>query len=405
MIAVTPYQFIFKSIEPVIDMSNYPAKVFSRVVIKDDIFSMFPYMEVHLQDEGAIIVDGIISAEGYEFVTQLGSNDKDFSGWVETKWIWRNNQTVNIQIKDNVGGLIGMAFQHKYKALDSPKQRGWEDTLSNITKSVIREDYGFIDVKKMYIADTAGRAIRRQAGQSNEFFLHSLCKKAYSRVYEYSPYLCFFNAKEEFFFCPIEYLFKRGKKVSNTPYKVATSLDASHDKFSFQKIEDISTLGLSKNKPNFKINISKFSDDYISETTDIENHVLNGEINSKLLINKTYKNSFSQTDTFDYGIYTKAEDEDYRGKRNSLYLNNLLNFRIQGIVPFNAEIASGRIMPLAVGSYSIKKGEKSKELSGDWLILKNKIFYDTDGVPYNVVTLGKKAVAIDSTYMLKSGVI
>jgi hypothetical protein len=60
---------------------------------------------------------------------------------------------------------------------------------------------------------------------------------------------------------------------------------------------------------------------------------------------------------------------------------------------------------LEVESILPDKGGYSREYSGEWIIIKNKLFYDFDGTPYNVITVGKNYVIPDATYALKDQVI
>jgi hypothetical protein len=401
---LTPYQFVFKSNEPAIDFSSMSQKQFSRVLYEEDIFDIYPYLEVHTNDQAGVLVDTIISAEGLEFTSKFGSNVSGYEGWVENEWVWRDNWTEDIEIKDGLGGMIGMGFVHKYHALDDQTIRAWEDTISNIVKDILRKDYNFTDTSKMYIADTTGTRKWYQNGVTNEKFLETLSKRAYSPVYENNPYITFFNYLGEFYFCPIHYLWSIGKRVSQEPYLIKAEESSSYDNLTFKKIDNITILGMTYNKPNYKSKIHKFKDSsFDDETTDIINHIINNGSKGKLLINKRLKASKDYYSLNDYGLYHQATDfEDYKGYKNSLYRKNLFNFRMTGIVPYNKDIAIGRIIPIDAGSYISNKNSKSKEYSGDWLIYENKLFFDYDGVPYNVISVGKNEMILDSSHPLKN---
>jgi len=73
-------------------------------------------------------------------------------------------------------------------------------------------------------------------------------------------------------------------------------------------------------------------------------------------------------------------------------------------VAFDSNIMSGRLLPIEAGSVMNNKGNKSKEYTGDWLIMSNRIFYDTDLAPYHVLELGKSNVDLDSDHKFKNQV-
>jgi len=403
---VSPYQFKLKTLQPGIDFEGYGHKVFSRVVINDAINDMYPYMEVHVNDVGGIIVDGIVSIEGVEFTSTIGSDDPDYDGWIVNEWYGRNNDTNDILLGGNLGGMIGMAFRHKYKAIDVPKTRAWNDTISNIVKDIVSKDFGVTESDRLFITDTVGKKIRYQAGINDENFINTLTHRAYSSTYEYSPFISFFNVYEEFYFCSIHDIFNIAKRVDDVPYTIEGTIDASTDVYKLKKVEQINVMGLSENKNLYKVKVTKFTNGAPEEEfTDIKNHALNNDSQLKLLINKDFKSQYTYFSKNRYGLYNKAKDlEDYKGFRNSLYLENLFNFKITCIVNFHPNIAVGRLLALDVGSTLEFKGEKSKEYSGDWLIINNKIFFDFDGVPYNVVVLGRPGLLPDSNHPFKDSI-
>ena len=409
---VTPYKFELSSTDSSLDFSSLDQKQYARVVIEDEIDYLFPYMEVHLNDVAGILVEGMISGEGLSFTSALGSNEEGYDGWIYGNWMLRNVNTNDIRVDGHFGGMIGIGFQHDYKGNDVPKTRAWNDTISNIVKNVLEVDYQLTDPEKIFITRTEGKKIRYQNGINNKEFIDSLLKRAYSSTYEYSPFVSFINIMEEFYFCTIEDLFNIGTRVDEKPFIFKADVGSSYDKYTFKKVDNIFIQGLTTNKQNYKKNIHKFkytatAEPFELETTEIENHLLNNDTEGRLLINSNLPNItgkyFSKES---YGLYNLDNDfEDYKGYRNSFYKENLFNFQLTGIVPFHPKVASGRIMNLEVESVLPDKGGYSREYSGEWLITKNKVFYDFDGMPFNAITIGKNYVIPDATYALLNQVI
>ena len=318
MSTVSPYQFKLKTLQPGIDFEGYGHKVFSRVIINDAINDMYPYMEVHVNDVGGVIVDAIVSIEGVEFTSTIGSDDPDYDGWIVNEWYGRNNDTNDVMLGGNFGGMIGMAFRHKYKAIDVPQTRAWNDTISNIVKDIVAKDFGITESARLFITDTVGKKIRYQAGINNETFIKNLTKIAYSSTWEYSPFISFINIYEEFYFCTIHDIFNIATRIDETSYTIEGTIDASTDVYKLKKVEQINVMGLSENKNLYKVSVTKFSSGSPEEEiTDIKNHTLNNNSNLKLLINKDFKNNYKYFSFANYGLYNKTKDlEDYKGFRN-----------------------------------------------------------------------------------------
>jgi len=403
---VTPYKFELQSTNSSLDFSSLDQKQYARVILEDEIDYLFPYMEVHVNDVAGILVEGMISGEGLEFSSSFGSNEEGYDGWLYGNWMLRNVDTNDIRVDGHFGGMIGIGFQHEYKGYDVPKTRAWNDTISNIVKNIMETDYQLTDNTQLFITKTEGKKIRYQNGINNKEFIDSLLLRAYSSTYEYSPYVSFINIAGEFYFCTVEDLFNIASRVDEKPFIFKAEVNSSYDKYTFKTVNNIFVQGLTTNKENYKKNLHKFKNDFELETTDITNHLLNNDNEGRLLINNSLPDQKDYFSKEFYGLYNQAKDfEDYKGYRNSFYRDNLFNFQLTGIVPFHPKIASGRIMNLEVESVLPDKGGYSREYSGEWIITKNKLFYDFDGMPYNAITIGKNYVVPDSTYALINQVI
>lgn len=398
------YQFILKSSFPFLNLEQYKSsKVFDRIVIADDIYEFYPSLEVHVNDKTGIIVDGIVSAEGHLFTSKLGSDQAGYTGWLESSWVWRNHNTTDIPITHYIGGVTSILFSHSFYRSDIPRSRAWDDTISNIVKSIVTEDYG-ISSNKVFVTNTTGKQIRQQGGIKNWDYLKSLANISHSIDYEYSPFITFINSAGEFYFKTIDDLLRTGEKISQTPYIIESDVDSITKQNVLSKIIAIRTLGLGSNKNNYAIDLTKYNVDFEKETTNILDFLLGSDPSKNALINSDLKKDYPVFSSSKYGmgLYDIDRDvNDYKGHRNAIYKQNVFNLRMDIVIPFNPKAITGKIIVLDIGSVIEYKAKKSKELSGSWLILSSRVFMDVDGIPYSELEIGKNSVDLDNQHPLK----
>ena len=407
--AKSPFKFILKSKDPFLNLEEYDrSKVYDRVLIQDNIYDFYPILDVNIVDKSGLIVDAIVSAEGKAFSTKIGSDIDGYDGWLESEWVWHNNETTNIPITWYIGGSTAIAFNHITYRNDIPKTRAWNDTISNIVRDIAENDYG-IDPDKIFITNTTGKKVRQQAGIDNRTFLKQLTNIAYSQNFEYSPFITFINSKGEFYFCAIDDLLQTAERVNfefetELEYTVESDIDSSTKRHVISTIENIKTNGLEVNRPLYKSNLIRFDNNqYRKEKTDIVNHLLNETNQRHILINKDLKeeHDFFSYKRFGMGLFNSDKDfEDYRGYRNSLYKKSLFNMRKEIIIPFNHKAITGKILPIEIGSVIGYKNGLSVEHSGNWLILESRVFYDADGIPYTVLEIAKNYTKVDIEHVL-----
>lgn len=402
----TPFQFLLKSKEAFLNLEMYKKdRIYERVVISDSIYNFYPIMDTHINDKAGIIVDGVVSAEGKVFLTKIGSDQKGYEGWLESEWVWLHSNTTDVPVTSYLGGITGISYSHRFYRNDIPRVRAWDDTISNIVTSIIERDYNLKNVEKIFITRTNGKKIRQQPGVQNNTFLKALANRAYSKNFEYSPFITFLNSAGEFYFCAIDDLLKRGTRISDEPYLVESNVDSETKRNVLSKIESIKTNGLVKNKQNYKVELISYrKEDFNTDVTNLVNHILNERKKDTILINKDLKKeeSYFSFNRYNSGLYNAKRDfEDYKGYKNSIIKPSLFNLRMNIIIPFNYKAITGRIIPLKIGSVLRHKAHNNIEYSGDWLILESRIFYDVDGIPYTYLEIGKNSVRIDDKHVLK----
>lgn len=387
---------------PAFNFTTQNMNVWKRVVITDSIYQFFPTIEIDLEDSTGVVHDYIVSLEGLQVKATFGSDE---DGYLINEYIFEDSQLNTPTITDHISGNVILRGVSYYELLDSIKSKGFNDTISNIAKNIMKSSYGLTDSNKLFVENTTGNVQLYQINTTDVKFLFNLSDYAYSTNNSKSPYLTFFNCSGEFYFMSIDQLFKQ-ESINDEDYPFRFVLDEFRgvNPFAIQNYE-ILPGGLDINKNNYiKTFYAHKPDGSISKSINkIENHMQKGD--GSLLLRKKHQGLHDSFDHVYFGIYENNELDLYKGFQNNQFRDSALERKLSIIVPFNPNVRAGKICTLEVGSNIEEKAGKSSEWSGKWLIIKSKHFYDVDQVPYSVMELGRSRIKVDPNHPFKSDLL
>ena len=391
-------KFVLSSVPPVIDFTNSPKEVFKRVLISDSIFDFYPDAEVTVNDEGGSIADYIVSSEGLKFTSKLGNDD---DGYLESTWVWSENQLQDTIKSYHVGGDFFLGFDHYNSLIDVEKSNAYNDTISNSVKDIIKNDFNITDSKNYLITDTSEIGYRYRFNEFVEDKFDKWADSAYSQSFDKSPYITFFDASGKFYFCAIEDLFKRTEFVSETPFILDMSPNSQEN---YQAIDEYNAffVGIPFNKNNYRKKIYNHSKASLSENElfNIEDFKLPGSGN--FFVTKDVLGVNAITSNKYLGIFDKSKEQHlYNGMRNNEFFNSYFPMRMEIVIKFNKAALSGRKIKTEIGTTIAQKNDKSSEYSGEWLIIESSHFFDADAIPYSKLMLAKSGVKVDPVHPFK----
>lgn len=410
--SITPYDFYLVSEKDnFIDTSSFPLKAWHRAVTLDTIFRFYSYLEININDEMGTIIGKVVNGEGQIVESYLGVTADELNNWLVGRWVWDSNQVIDCKPAKHIRGNSIISFFSHYYMYDAVKTRVWNDTISNIVATILKDDYkipvsdivvgGNYDKKNAlaFVTPTTGKNVYYQINESNSEFIKRLATRAYSEKYEYSPFVTFTNSKKEIYFCALEELYNKGEVISKEIYKLTDDQDTSTNPFSIRKIEFLQT-GLVANKPTYKKKIynQKSTGVVGSEVTQLKDHSVSRE-KGKILIHKDnleyQKIAFSYED---FGLYNEATETSLlKGYRNSFYVDSMLYLRLNIDIIFNSKAVTGKTIDIEIGSNIDERNNKTSEFCGKWLIIKSQHYWDSRGLPIHHLELAKNRAVPDST--------
>lgn len=406
-------KFSLKSSPPIINFENENATLYNKMEMCDSIFTYYPFAEVQLDDRTGIIQEGIFYIEGLEFKFILGSNELDSNPErsvkeLEHDFIWYSEQMPNpIFSAGKVTGTLLWTFSSKYRKLDRKKNKSYKGTISSILDEILGVNGGNYNLS--YNPGTSleipvNTGIYYQSNQTDgEFITKTLCNQAYSVSNNTSPYVSFINLNGEFYFITIDELFKRQQPVCKF-----TLLDADET----GGLNDYKILSFTQNFGGYSINkdryiqeVYKFKDEWETEEEELNDRVFKGVKNlGRITAFKTdvLGNTYNQVE---FGMENSDlfDSFNYKGFKNSLFKNSLINYRMTIQSSYSPEAVSGKLVEIEMKA---SFGDSlSTEFSGNWLVIESKHGYKNEGacVPITQLTLIKPSIDIkpDNPYSLR----
>jgi len=417
MSSVSNFEFIFKSLAKEsskfnLETQNY--KIYDRILLVDDIFAFYSYLELHINDHTGTLTDYLISAEGLEFETKFGfeENQVGYGGYLEANYIWDTNQLLDLRDENYLSGTMNVILHSEAYKSDSIRTRAWKDTkISAIVIDILENELN--SDAEQFISTTGDTPSSKNPqnwhmiNTTCEEYLEDLSEIAYNQSYQYSPFLTFFNSANEFYFMTIEELFKQAPIVDiKSPYTLHFGEETQYDPYKIKTIENVTIVGSEVNKENYKRRVYKNKSTGVPEKEDLnlKNYIIKDGGN--ILVRKDLVDSYDYTDIEDFGIYQANIDKEfYKGWKNSQFRDSALNLRMDILIAYNPKAISGKIIPLKISSEVEGKAGENKEFSGNWLIIGSTHFADPEGIPYTHLLLAKSSIQLDSEHPFKNDLI
>lgn len=340
---------------------------FDGIILSDSIYSFFPRLTINLPDTTGLYSEKFFFLEGMKYNVKFGDED---GGYLEPSFYWSEDRLSAWQGGITMAGHKAMEMVSAFDLLDAPKSKSYEDTISNVIKTIADE----FAVDKSYITTTGNQGIWYQPWIKNTKFIDSLLEVAMGTNDEKSPFYSFFNLHNEFYFQNMAELMK------GTPEGELNTLHREKDpsqRILEEEIKNIeySILGSMVNKDNYCNNYHSIKADGTLVTVakeKISDHVYNGD--GKLAILKDLTNEVS--DNIYIGLEDGYSPDEIKGKINRFYVDSNLMFRLQLLTVFNRKFVSGKNVDIKIGSIEDAGKTFATEFSGNWLISQSTHHYD-----------------------------
>lgn len=318
--------------------------------------------------------------ENYSVDALLGSQKL---GSIAHSFFWAESQLNDVTRAQSIQGNWFWYFQSDFKKQDSVKSRAFKKTIDAIVKE-ITEPYKFVNKKAngfsegldlRKIGKTVNDDIFYQDNVSDTVFLKKLLDYAYSSQHPSSPFLCFYNLKEEFFFQPLGAFF--GKPVARY------TLDAPPDNEKYVTGYTVRFAGSDFNRQNYNVNFYSIGKDGSNRLTNaslasktVKTGSAGSLANSKVRVPIRRKDLTSVRRVDSFGIVETADEAHMNGWINKSFLDSQSCYRMNINVPFNSELASGRTILLTVESNFKTDKQFATEYSGEWLIIESRHLFN-----------------------------
>ncbi len=402
-IELSEFKFSMISTPSIINLENLSIRNFEVIQWNSDIFNFNERMLIKFKDEGGVVIDNAVFIEGLQLDVSLGTEediDNPKSGLIENKYCWGSNQLLNIKLSDFLNGVNVFILKPYHDKIDLPKSRVFKDKrISEVVRDVVINDLE-IDPNKVILSDTEGMDDWYQCNEYNSTFLRRLTELAKSTNYGDSPYVTFFNSHGEFYFVTIDYLMKEQKPVAEFTLRFDTNMVFSSDVI---KGMEVYFGGMDVTKPDYEKKIYTITSAGDSEIRDvqIQEHI-SKQTGQKTLV---FKDDQKLTEHLYVGIYDSPIDNTtIDAKINSLYLDSNLNYRALCVINYDSRVDTGKLITLTINSPNEEK-VISSEFSGNWVVIKNEGFIDSDGNPFQKLLLAKPSIKIDPNHQFKNDFI
>jgi hypothetical protein len=400
-IKVYNYDMIFES--NVFRLNDAGLQIFEGLILSDSIFDFYPKCVCFLNDENGIISDGIYFVESSEFTIKFGNIDK---GYVGTKFIWTGNEVSADKNKEFISGSNYLTFIHNFILKDKPKQKGWNDLISNIVKDILLTRYSFNAFQN--ITTTTGIQYHYQMNKSNQEFIKDLSNIAYSQSYEKSPYFTFFDVNGNFYFTTLDFLFNQQSvaRIVLTQDSFQTAQSNTIDQNLIPSVKVLNSIrsnayGFEKSRNFYNKKIYKIENTgAVTNVIELmKNRYLNLNRQFKLMVERINSSETETTDVNQIGIIESNEIEFNKGLVNNLYTNFNTLYRLNLIVEWNPLITAGKIIDLLVKSPDQNKNIGT-EYSGKWLIASTQHYINMKGTPQITLELCRPGISVDRGHVL-----
>lgn len=382
--------------------------LFRRIFMSDSIFQYFPSLECVINDIIGDTTEITYFVENLSVSARLGHSER---GIIAHDFFWSESQLNDVQRAATIQGNWFWFFESDFEKQDFVKSQSFKGTIHSVVDSLVSKyiyspdnrRYNGLVGNGRFIDETSNENFWYQDSVSDSVFIRKLAQYAYSPSYKNSPFLTFFNLKGEFYFRPFAKFFENPDAI------VANyTLDAQYAEEDFLANYSIQFAGSSFNRPNYNVNFFSIGTDGSNESTtktlssqSISSKDTLGSTNTSKVRLPIRKKDLSTNQRMSmFGIVENEDGPDFNGWMNTQFLDTLTAYRMTLTVPFNPELASGRLINLTVTSKFEVDKSFATEYCGNWLITESNHLFNpmtTDkgpDAPYTQVSLIKPSINV-----------
>jgi len=353
----------------------------SELIMRDSVFNLYPTAMYAYTDPRGNIHSKSTFVEREPFEIIIGTYLD--SAQLKHKFIWADNTTMDIARDKNVNGYYMENFVSEYKYYDNSDVKTYLGTPDSVATQIVSR-MGTPPAKIFATTCINSRYWHQGTNTSTTYIKDILRKNALSGSGN-SPFLSFFNLKNEFHFRSLSSLYKNFpasppplNSPSVTPLKYIIDFTRSDYTTSLNYIQDVSQLnymGVNNNLDKYAVLFKYYLGNEYKEKDKLIGDYLINKNNKYPLLNMV---SFPLKPTMgiNLGIYSNKDKLTADAKINSNYINVLMPLRMSVTMYFNPELVSGRL--IEIESYNNTEGEINKLLSGEWLIVEAEHRFKND---------------------------
>lgn len=381
------FNLIIKSDLGYFDSSYLPQGAINLFRYRVNLYDMFPVAELNFQDSVGLYTNAGLPESLDINVQVIDAETNEIKSIAMTV---KENQGEKNRDEDfiNTQWIIDLISKYYRKSL--PKKQSLKGKVSDIVRQVVISDFE-LDSSKIFIYPTSDINTYHVRGNKNtEDFLILLQEQAFTLDYPNSPFVCFFDVFQNFWFYPLEYFFnqvpvmdisiRRHEDVAFTTENMKTYRFFSGD--------------LDENLYKYNTQIGKIDVDgsFTEEEKSLSSVLPKLDTSDKFYVLK----NFVEGKIFNYDSYGLVDsNEDYllKGRINSTYLDSLLTNRFSFVTNFDFSFDIGKMLNLNINTVD---DTYSPFQSGKYMIIDYSLFYqNTTRIPFVELTVAKTGRIID----------
>jgi len=381
------FNIVLKSDLPYFDTSSMPQGAINLFRYRVNLFDMFPVAELNWQDSvGASAENGL--PESLDINLELIDFDENINKKIALTL--KETQQEKDRNQDYVHGQFILDLISKYYRKSLPKKKSYKDKVSNIVKQVLKEDFGLKD-SQMFVYPTSDTNTYHVRGNLNtQQFLINLKNQAFTSDYPNSPFLCFFDFYQKFYFAPMEYFFNQ-TPVMTLSIKKTTDAGTIAE---LMKTYRLYSGDLDSNLYRYKSKVGKIdkSGEYVQEDIKLATFLPKSSKSDKFYVISNFieKSNFNNDE---YSLMDSNENYLFKGRLNSKYINSLLTHRIEFITNFDFKLDIGKM--ITIDMPKLDEGYSTFQ-SGNYLVMDYSFFYTNTGrIPYVSILVAKAGKSIE----------
>lgn len=382
--------------EPFVETAIDDPDTLQQIKLFDSALKYYPYMEVDLNDAGGLISEMAYFSEGVELEATMMTRQVtplfQESALRHTFYMTEQHIQDTIRAKYVQGSILWPALSQHHKD-DREKVRAFPQTT---TTAVLNQVYNRTNYQSfgrhnainrvpvsLLTSPTIGLSSWYQGATSDRDFVERMAYRSVGGSNPFSPVLAFHNLKGEFRFMTVADMMNQAP-IQGTYELVGGSMISPGKQPSYFSILNFSIQngGASANKDNYRRSVWRLNDDgtFAEDIVPLAAFAAQGRSAyeqsmtsgvptgpPKILVRQS--DAFAVQSRDYYGVTSLSELPNYRGYKNSLFINSIFPYRIRATIYENPEAVAGRTFRLRVSSAIQKRGGMSPEYTGIWCIV------------------------------------